>query len=244
MIPRILHFIKRPTSKNVIINTIGGYLNIFFTALFALILVRILTPSQYGVLSVLLGIAYVLANILDFGTTATIYSYLPALYEKKSHDLYSFIKSTFIFQSFFSFLVITGLIISFPYLDKIFFKTGAPLWELWLTAFSVLFFIWQNFLQNILFAAKKFIKTNVYLILSNLIKTAIIFIIVITHHVTVGSVIFIFGIVGPFIFFLFLIFEKRKLFPIIVKSVVDRKKVQLKYTLTFFVASQFFNLGL
>ena len=244
MIPRILHFIKRPTSKNVIINTIGGYLNIFFTALFALILVRILTPAQYGVLSVLLGIAYVLANILDFGTTATIYSYLPALYEKKSHDLYSFIKSTFIFQSFFSFLVITGLIISFPYLDKIFFKTGAPLWELWLTAFSVLFFIWQNFLQNILFAAKKFIKTNVYLILSNLIKTAIIFIIVITHHVTVGSVIFIFGIVGPFIFFLFLIFEKRKLFPIIVKSVVDRKKVQLKYTLTFFVASQFFNLGL
>jgi len=88
-----------------------------------------------------------LANILDFGTTATIYSYLPALYEKKSHDLYSFIKSIFLYQSFFSFLVIAGLFISFPYLDKVFFKTEAPLWELWLTSFSVLFFIWQNFLQ-------------------------------------------------------------------------------------------------
>src|SRR3972149_9155896 len=90
MIPRILHFIKRPTSKNIIINTLGNYLNVFFTALFALILVRLLTPSQYGVLSVLLGIAYVLANILDFGTTATIYSYLPGLYENKSNNLYSF----------------------------------------------------------------------------------------------------------------------------------------------------------
>ena len=244
MIPRILHFIKRPTSKNVIINTIGGYLNIFFTALFALILVRILTPAQYGVLSVLLGIAYVLANILDFGTTATIYSYLPALYEKKSHDLYSFIKSIFLFQSFFSFLVIAGLFISFPYLDKVFFKTGAPLWEMWLTSFSVLFFIWQNFFQNILFATKKFMKTNIYLNLANLIKTAIIFLMIITKNVTVGSVIFIFGIIGPIIFFLLLIFEKRKLLPIIIKSVIDRKKVRLQYTLTFFIASQFFNLGL
>jgi len=244
MFPRILHFIKRPTSKNVIINTIGGYLNIFFTALFALILVRILTPAQYGVLSVLLGIAYVLANILDFGTTATIYSYLPALYEKKSHDLYSFIKSIFLFQSFFSFLVIAGLFISFPYLDKVFFKTGAPLWEMWLTSFSVLFFIWQNFFQNILFATKKFMKTNIYLNLANLIKTAIIFLMIITKNVTVGSVIFIFGIIGPIIFFLLLIFEKRKLLPIIIKSVIDRKKVRLQYTLTFFIASQFFNLGL
>ena len=244
MFPRILHFIKRPTSKNVIINTIGGYLNIFFTALFALILVRILTPAQYGVLSVLLGIAYVLANILDFGTTATIYSYLPALYEKKSHDLYSFIKSIFLYQSFFSFLVIAGLFISFPYLDKVFFKTGAPLWEMWLTSFSVLFFIWQNFFQNILFATKKFMKTNIYLNLANLIKTAIIFLMIITKNVTVGSVIFIFGIIGPIIFFLLLIFEKRKLLPIIIKSVIDRKKVRLQYTLTFFIASQFFNLGL
>lgn len=244
MIPRILHFIKRPTSKNVIINTFGNYLNVFFTALFALILVRILTPAQYGVLSVLLGIAYVLANILDFGTTATIYSYLPALYEKKSNSIYSFIKSTFFYQSLFSFIVIAILLIFFPYLDKFFFKTGAPLWELWLTSFSVLFLIWQNFLQNILFATKKFMKTNIYLNLSNIIKTAIIFIMVLTKSVTVGSVIFIFGIIGPIIFFIFLFLEKRRMITTLIKSVIDRKEVRFEYTLTYFIASQFFNLGL
>lgn len=244
MIPRIIHFVKRPTSKNIIINTIGNYLNVFFTALFALILVRILTPSQYGVLSVLLGIAYVLANILDFGTTATIYSYLPGLYEKKSDNLYSFIKSTFIYQSFFSFLVISSLLVSFPYLDKVFFKTGAPLHEFWLTSFSVLFFIWQNFIQNILYATKKFIKTNVYLNVSNIIKTAIILIMTLTKTVTVGSIIFVFGVIGPLIFFLIILFEKRSVLNLIVRAVVDKKEVRFGYTLTYFIASQFFNLGL
>ena len=244
MILRLLNFIKRPTSKNIIINTLGNYLNVFFTALFALILVRILTPSQYGVLSVLLGIAYVLANILDFGTTATIYSYLPGLYEKKSDNLYSFIKSTFVYQSVFSLLVITVLLFFFPYLDRVFFKTGAPVHEFWLTSFSVLFFIWQNFLQNVLFATKKFIKTNIYLNISNVIKTAIILIMMSTKLVTVGSIIFVFGIVGPVIFFLILLFEKKSTFTLILKSVVNKKEVRFGYTLTYFIASQFFNLGL
>ena len=244
MIQRFLLFIKRPTSRNVIINTVGNYLNVFFTALFALILVRILTPTQYGVLSVLLGVAYVLANILDFGTTATIYSYLPLLYEKKTYELYRFIKSTFFYQSIFSFFIIGALFISFPTLDKHFFKTAAPWWELWLTSFSVLFLIWQNFFQNILFAAKKFIKTNVYLNLANLLKTLVVFIMIVTKTVTVGSVIFIFGILGPLIFFFLLFLEKKDLVPILIKSEVDREDFRFGYTLTYFVASQFFNLGL
>src|SRR3989339_191377 len=174
MIPRILHFIKRPTSKNVIINTIGGYLNIFFTALFALILVRILTPAQYGVLSVLLGIAYVLANILDFGTTATIYSYLPVMIEKKHKNIYIFLKTIFSYQTGFSLIIIVLLFVFFPYLDKVFFKTGAPWWELYVTTFSVLFLVWQNYAINALFAAKRFFKANIFLNLSNLIKTFVI----------------------------------------------------------------------
>ncbi len=225
------------------INTLGNYLNVFFTALFALILVRILTPSQYGVLSVLLGVAYVLANILDFGTTATIYSYLPAMYEEKSERLYRFIKSTFFYQSLFSFIVIGALFFCFPWLDKIFFKTHAPAWELYLTAFSVLFLIWQNFAQNILFAAKKFIKTNIYLNLANVLKTLILFFLILTKTVAIGSIIFVFGIVGPVIFFFFLLLEKKDLIFILLKSEVKREEFRFGYTLTYFLASQFFNLG-
>lgn len=244
MVQRILAFIQRPTSRDVIINTFGNYFNVFFTALFALILVRILNPSQYGVLSVLLGIAYVLANVLDFGTTATIYSYLPLLYEKKSERLYTFIKSTFFYQSLFSFVVIGFLFLFFPYLDRVFFKTGAPVWELYLTAISVLFFIWQNFIMNILFAAKKFFHANLYLNVSNVLKTVVVLFLTYTHTVSVGSVIFTFGILGPLIFFAILFFEKKDLVFILVKSKVNREEFKFGYTLTYFVASQFFNLGL
>lgn len=236
-------FRLRPRFKDVFINTIGNYLNIFFTALFALILVRILSPSEYGVLSVLLGIAYVLANVLDFGTTATIYSYLPPLYENRTDQLYRFIKSTFYYQSIFSAVVLGILFITFPYLDTVFFKTGAPAWELYLTAFSVLFLIWQNFVMNIMFAAKKFLSANIYQNVSNLIKTLIIFFLTASHMVNVGSIVFVFGIVGPAIFFLLLLWEKKDLVYVLAKAEVKREEFRFGYTLTYFIGSQFLNLG-
>src|SRR3990167_4251412 len=113
---KILH---DPTRKNIIINTIGNYLNVVFVAFFALILTRIMSPAEYGVLGVLLGISYVLANVLDFGTTATIYSYVPALYGIDSKGMYRFIKSTFFYQSLFSIIAISLLFLIFPFLDKV-----------------------------------------------------------------------------------------------------------------------------
>lgn len=243
MIARLFSFIKKPTSLDVIINTFGNYINVFFTALFALIFVRILNPSEYGVLSVLFGIAYVLANILDFGTTATIYSYLPPMIEKKASNLYRFIKSIFFYQTIFSTVVIILLFIFFPYLDKVFFKTGAPSWELYLTTFSVLFLIWQNFVLNILYAAKKFLKAGLYLNASNVLKTLVIVFLHFTNNVSIGSIIFTFGIIGPMIFFLLLFFEKKDLVFVLVKTRVAREEFRMGYTLTYFIASQFFNLG-
>ena len=240
---RILNFIKKPTSKQVIINTIGNYLNVFFTALFALMLVRILSPSQYGVLSVLLGIAYVLANILDFGVSATIYSYLPPMIEARAENLYRFLKSTFFYQTLFSAIVIFLLFWTFPYLDRVFFKTGAPWWELYLTTFSVLFLLWQNYGLNSLFAAKRFLSANLYLNLSNLIKTALIFLLYYLKLINVGSIIFVFGILGPIIFFIFLFFEKKHIFYKIARAEVKKEEFRFGYTMTYFFASQFFNLG-
>jgi len=243
MIQRISNFIKKPTSKNIVINTIGNYLNVVFIAFFAFLLVRILAPSQYGVLSVLLGIAYVLANILDFGTTASIYSYLPVMIEKKHRNIYIFLKTILFYQTIFSLIIICLLFIFFPYLDKIFFKTGAPWWELYVTTFSVLFLVWQNYAINVLFAAKRFLKANIFLNLSNLIKTIIIFILIPLHLITVGSIIFVFGIIGPIVFFILLFFEKKHIVFNILKAPVKKEEFRFGYTITFFIASQFFNLA-
>lgn len=243
MIQRLLNFIKKPTSKNIIINTIGNYLNVVFIAFFAFLLVRIMHPSDYGVLSVLLGVAYVLANILDFGTTASIYSYLPLMIEKRHKNLYIFLKTIFFYQTTFSLIVISFLFIFFPYLDKIFFKTGAPWWELYITTFSVLFLIWQNYAINSLNAAKQFLKANLFLNLSNTIKTAVIVVFIPLKFITVGSIIFTFGILGPAVFFILLFFEKKHIFIKILKAPIVKEEFRFAYTITFFIASQFFNLA-
>lgn len=244
MILRLKTLLKDPTSKNVIINTIGNYLNVAFTAFFALILVRILDPDAYGVMSVLLGIAYVLANVLEFGTAATIYSTIPALLEKNEKQLYRFIKSTFFFQSIFAVSALTVLVIFFPWLDRVFFKTDAPIWELYLTAIAVLLFIWQNFLTNILFAAKRFFRANLYINAANITKTLFILAIAYFDTVSVGNVIVAFGIVGPMTYFALVLWRNQKLVHDMKEAPVKKEDFQFKYTMTYFASSQFYNLGL
>ena len=241
---RIKSFISRPTSRDIIINTLGNYLGVFFNVSFVYLLVRILSPDQYGVMSVLFGIAYVLANVLDFGTTATIYSYLPPLIDARRVELYRFIKSTFFYQTLFSSIVIAALFVTFPYLDLYFFKTGAPLIELYITAISVLFFIWQNFLGNCLYAAKRVLQNNIYNNVANMVKTIVLVILTLTHTVTVGSVIFTFGIVGPVVFFILVYMNKKNHIASVLHAPIAREDFRFNYTLTYFVASQFFNLGL
>jgi O-antigen/teichoic acid export membrane protein len=243
MLARILGFVKKPTSRDILVNTIGNYLNVFFTAFFAFLLVRVMQPSNYGVLSVLLGIAYVLANILDFGTTASIYSYLPPLLVKRRENLYVFLKTILFYQTGFSAIVITLLFIFFPFLDRAFFKTGAPNWELYVTTFSVLFFIWQNYAINALNAAKQFMKSNIFLNLSNLIKTVTIIAMIPLGMINVGSIIFVFGILGPAIFFILLFFDKKHVMKKIAMAPVDRNQFRFGYTITYFIASQFLYLS-
>ena len=240
---KILYFIKKPTSKNIIINTLGQYLNVFFTAFFAFLLVRIMTPVEYGTLSVIFGIIYVLANILDFGTTASIYSYLPTIFEKKSSHIFSYLKTIFFFQSVFVIFIMIVFLLSFPYLDKVFFKTNISLIELYITFFSIIFFIWQNFIFNVYNATKNFLKSNLYLNFANVIKTIFIVLLIFLGKVNIGLIIFSLGILGPLIVFLLVILEKKSKIIQILKSPVKKEEFRIKYTLTFFIASQFFNLG-
>lgn len=241
---KLTQFIKRPTSRNVIINTIGNYLGVFFSAFFVYLLVRVLSPAEYGVFSVLFGVAYVLTPVLEFGTTATIYSYLPILIHTNDPLKYRLIKSVFFYQSFFAIIIIAVLCLVFPFLDSYFFKTNVPIWELWIVAISILFFIWQNFLVNILLAAKKVFQMNIYMNIANILKTVLIIALWMIGYLNLGSLFVTFGIVGPIIFYFFVYaFNKKHLSPILNSSVV-RDDIRLKYTLTNFIASQFINFGL
>ena len=241
---RLLSFIKRKDSINVVINTFGNYLNVFFIAIFALILVRIMNPVEYGVLSVLLGIIYVMANVLDFGVTANIYSTLPIIFDKNRNETLKFLKSNFLYQSSLSVLVIIFLIVFFPKLDALFFKTGESPLVLNLTAISILFLLWQNTVLNVFFAAKKFFHANLYLNLANVIKTLTLIVLIYMHWINVGSIIFTFAIIGPLFYFIFTLFDKRKTLHSFFNAKFDKKYFKFKYSFPYFLGTQFFNMGL
>ena len=71
---RIVHL---PHSRNVFINTLGNYIGFAFTGFYTIFLVRSFNPVDFGVLSILLTLSYLLANILSFGMPASVYAHVP-----------------------------------------------------------------------------------------------------------------------------------------------------------------------
>lgn len=243
MLKKFTTFIKHPTSIHVLINTLGNYLNTAFTALFALILVRIMTPVEYGVLGVLLGISYVLANVFDFGTTATIYSYFPQLKEKEHPSTLAFLKTLFLFQTVFACAAIIILAFSFQWLDSVFFKTGSDVPTTAALFAGVLLFIWQNFATNVLLAAKQFMKVNIYVNLSNIVKLLGLVYLWYTTQVSPYSVLVLFGVVGSFGFIVPMVLEKWSSLERVWSSSIDRSILKLRYTITYFASMQLYNLA-
>ncbi len=241
---RLLQFIARPTSKYVIINTLGNYLTVFFSAFFVYLLVRVLSPSEYGVFSVLFGVAYVLTPVLEFGTTATLYSSLPPLIQNRDPLRYRLVKSIFVYQSILAVIIIILLCAVFPILDRHFLKTNAPLWELYVVAVSVLFFIWQNFLSNCLIAAKKVLEVNIYANAANILKTILIFVLWILGYLSVGSLFVTFGIIGPLLFYFFVYWFHSNHLKHFFSIQTSREDIKATYTLTYFIATQFNNFGM
>jgi O-antigen/teichoic acid export membrane protein len=240
---RLFEFLKRKTSIDVIINSIGNLINVFFIALLALIVVRVMKPVEYGVLSVLLGLIYVVSNILDFGVSANIYSSVPNLIGKSRKQTFSFLKGNFIYQTSLSLFVLILLYIFFPFIDKNFLKIGGSQFVLFLSTFSIILLIWKNFIINVLLATKKILQVNIANILANLGITLILFILVFYNSVTVSSVIFVYVVLNPILFFLFLIPGKKDYFKELMQAKINKDDFKFKYSFTYFLSTQVFNLG-
>lgn len=243
MVKRFITFLKTPASINIFINTAGNYLSVLFTAFFVVILTRILTVADYGTLNVLLAIAYVMANVLDLGTPATIYSYLPPLLHRDRNELYQFVKSTFVYQSFFSALLVAVLIFIFPWVDEVFFKTGSPYWHLMITAISILFLVWQNFITNIYNAAQKFLKANIYANISNSIKAVLLISMALMGISDIGILIIVMGIIGPLVFFVLVFYDRQHVLKQVWQAPYSHSELRVGYTLTYFIATQLFTVG-
>ncbi|GIW62526.1 MAG: hypothetical protein KatS3mg090_0352 [Patescibacteria group bacterium] len=231
-----------PTLRHILINLTGSYANIFFTAFFALVVVRVLHPSEYGVFSLLFGISYVLANVFDLGVSASMYSNLPLIFQDKV-KLRKFLKAHFIYQASLSGLFVLIFYFGFEYLDKIFFKTSVSQLEVFLVCLSIVLFVWQNFLVNSYLAIKNIVFANLVVNFSNLIKAGLIIYLMSVSQINLVNVLFVLGVLGPLIVIVISLFYKRNAFVYSLKEKLEFSMIDLSYVLTFFLASQIFALA-
>lgn len=229
--------------QHIIINTLGTYGNIILSFVLTLIQFNTLSRENFGALSVLLSIAYLLTNVFDFGTVATIYAQIPQLKTTKSQKLHEFIKSIWTFQTTLASTALIVLFLLFPYLDRYIFKTDTTYTAYFFICLSILFFVWQNIISNIFFAAKKFLLINSAMNIANIIKLIGIGILHLNHSLTVESAIFTLGIIGPLSFF-FIIYSYYKTHAIkVLKSNIEKNHMKLDYTLTYFLSTQIYTLA-
>ena len=112
---RLSNFLRHATTKDVVINTGGNYFNFLFAGIYTLLFVRVFTPIEFGVLSVLLVLSYLLANVLSFGMPAAIYAHIPELLPDKKKAI-EFAKTNFLLLTCLSF---SSLIVLYLFVDII-----------------------------------------------------------------------------------------------------------------------------
>lgn len=232
---------KDAVTKNVIINTIGNYISFIIGALYTYCLFRFFSPYDFGILSILLTISYLLANMLNFGIPATLYAHIPTLSSDREKT-FTFLKTNFLFQTLLASIALCGVYVILPLVDIHLFKVDLPRYYYALTMINTLLFIWQNFVRDALNAAQKFLHINTAINLSNIIKTAVLIWLGITGQLTIPLALVTLGIIGSFIIFLCVLLERRWIVRSLIDHRIDRIYINFNFTMPYFLSTQLFNL--
>src|SRR3989338_1484824 len=239
---RLSNFLRHATTKDVVINTGGNYFNFLFAGIYTLLFVRVFTPIEFGVLSVLLVLSYLLANVLSFGMPAAIYAHIPELLPDKKKAI-EFAKTNFLLLTCLSFSSLIVLYLFVDVIDKNILKLGAPKHLYALAFLGSAFYIWQNYVRDILNAAQKFLHINIAINVSNILKVIVLVVLFGLGKLTIGATLFVLGILGPSIVFLMVLFERKWIITSLVTTRIDSRNIKVGYTLTYFIATQLFSLA-
>lgn len=233
---------RLPHTRNIAINTLGNYVGYLFTAFYIVFLVRLFDPVQFGKLAVLQALSYLLANILSFGIPASIYAHLPELLHDKKRAV-NFLMSNFIFSSLLSGGSLIILYLLSPLLDLYILKTGVPVSYYAYAYIGTQLFIWQNFVRDALNAAGHFLHINIAINISHLVKIVLLLACAYYQMLGIPEVLIITSIAGPLVVFLYVALERKWIVKALMSAVPSRQEVKGRYTFTYFLATQMFNLA-
>ena len=128
-------------------------------------------------------------------------------------------------------------------IDRYFFKTGSSLYLYGLAFIGTQMYIWLNFVRDTLNASGKFLHINIATNVSNIVKAFLLIFISLSGHLTIAQVLIILGIVGPMIVFIYIFMRSRWLFKALSQAKASYQHVKLKFTFTYFISTQLFQLA-
>jgi O-antigen/teichoic acid export membrane protein len=242
----MMHHVNRirnfPHTRNVVINTLGNYIGYAFTAFYIIFFVRVFDPVEFGVLTVLQALSYLLANILSFGIPASIYAHIPQYLPDKK-KAFDFITSNFIFLTILSGASLVLIYLFAEQLDAAVFKTGAPSSYYLYALLGTQMYIWQNFIRDVMNAADRFLHINIAANLSNVVKVGLLVYLALHGALGIPEVLLITGLVGPAVVFAYILLERAWIVKAFLSSRATRSEIRFKYTFLYFLSTQIFNIA-
>ncbi len=231
-----------PHSKNVIINTLGTYIGFVFSGLYIIFFVRALTPVEFGTLSILQAFSYLLTNLLSFGMPASVYAHLPS-HRHNRQELAQYILSNLLVMTLFSSLSLIAIYTFMIDIDTTYLKTFSPNIHFILMLVGTQLYIWQNYLSDTLNASGHFLHINISNNVSHVVRMAVLIALALTDSLSVGSILFVMGFIGPSVVFIRTAIRWRSFMGEIMRNSLSRRTVRLSYTFTYYVATQLYQIA-
>lgn len=147
------------TARNTYSVFVGNVTSAFFSFLFTVILVRVLSLSDFGYFSALLSLMLMVTELSDIGIGQSLSSFLPPL-ENYQDKLKVFLKSAFISQFIITFLVTVFIVLFSEQISQILFHNSDYGFLVSLTGISIFCSVMVNFITYSLSARKKFLKVS------------------------------------------------------------------------------------
>lgn len=185
-----LGLVSSKTAKHTYLVFIGNSLTVLFVFIFTILLVRILSFSDFGYFSALVAFLYLISDISDAGIGNSLSHFLPGMRDDKNKSL-SFLKTAFILQIgiviVISFLVI---VVSSVLAVNIFHSPNIQSLII-ITAVAIVGAVMFNFFQYALAAGQNFRSMAISLAMNGILRLLFLLPFIILSSVSLTSAIWV-----------------------------------------------------
>lgn len=177
------------TARNTYAVFVGNFLSAFFSFIFTVTLVRILTLSDFGYFSALLSLMILTTELSDIGIGQSLSSFLPPL-NKTLVDLKSFLKASFLLQFLIALTVSVLIIIFSKTVSLLLFHDKSYSFMVVLTGVGIFCSVFATFVNYALSAQKKFLSVAFLTSFGGLIRLLFLALLLYTLSVNLYNAVF------------------------------------------------------